>query len=45
MVYTSLDELVPTAEEYGEHHVAIGGVMAEMVVMASYCCMPELTRT
>lgn len=34
MVYISLDELLPTAEEYGEHHVAIGGVMAGMVVMA-----------
>lgn len=34
MVYISLDELLPTAEEYGEHHVAIGGVIAGMVVMA-----------
>ena len=34
MVYISLDELLPTAEEYGEHHIAIGGVMAGMVVMA-----------
>lgn len=34
MVYISLDELLPTAEEYGEHHVAIGGVMAGMFVMA-----------
>lgn len=34
MVYISLDELLPTAEEYGEHHVAIGGLVAGMVVMA-----------
>lgn len=34
MVYISLDELLPTAEEYGEHHLAIGGVMAGMIVMA-----------
>lgn len=34
MVYISLDELLPTAEEYGEHHVAIGGLIAGMVVMA-----------
>jgi len=34
MVYISLDELLPAAEEYGRHHVAIGGVMAGMLVMA-----------
>lgn len=34
MVYISLDELLPTAEEYGEHHLAIGGLMAGMLVMA-----------
>ena len=34
MVYISLDELLPTAEKYGEHHVAIGGVIAGMVVMS-----------
>jgi ZIP family zinc transporter len=34
MVYISLDELLPTAEEYGEHHVAILGLIAGMVVMA-----------
>ncbi len=34
MVYISLDELLPTAEEYGEHHVAIFGLIAGMVVMA-----------
>lgn len=34
MVYISLDELLPTAEEYGEHHIAITGVIAGMIVMA-----------
>ena len=34
MVYISLDELLPTAEEYGEHHLAIGGLIAGMVIMA-----------
>lgn len=34
MVYISLDELLPTAEEYGEHHVAIIGLIAGMIVMA-----------
>lgn len=35
MVYISLDELLPTAEEIGEHHVAIYGLIAGMIVMAS----------
>lgn len=34
MVYISLDELLPTAEEYGEHHVAIWGLIAGMAVMS-----------
>lgn len=34
MVYISLDELLPTAEEYGEHHIAIFGLIAGMIVMA-----------
>lgn len=34
MVYISLDELLPTAEEYGEHHIAISGLIAGMLVMA-----------
>lgn len=34
MIYISLDELLPTAEEYGEHHIAIGGLILGMVVMA-----------
>ncbi|NCC64100.1 MAG: zinc transporter ZupT [Spirochaetia bacterium] len=34
MVYISLDELLPTAEEYGEHHIAITGLILGMAVMA-----------
>lgn len=34
MVYISIDELLPAAQEYGEHHYAIGGVISGMVVMA-----------
>ena len=34
MVYISLDELLPTAEEYGEHHLAISGLVIGMAVMA-----------
>lgn len=34
MVFISLDELLPTAEKYGEHHLAIYGVISGMVVMA-----------
>jgi ZIP family zinc transporter len=34
MVFISLDELLPTAEKYGEHHLAIYGVISGMVIMA-----------
>ena len=34
MIYISLDELLPTAEKYGRHHIAIGGVVAGMAIMA-----------
>lgn len=34
MVYISLDELLPTAEKYGEHHIAIYGLVGGMAVMA-----------
>lgn len=33
MIYISLDELLPTAEKYGKHHVAIAGVVAGMAIM------------
>ena len=35
MVYISLDELLPTAEKYGEHHIAILGLIGGMLVMAA----------
>ncbi len=34
MVYIALDELIPTAHEYGEGHHVIGGAVAGMAVMA-----------
>ena len=34
MVYISLDELLPTAESYGQQHYAIGGVISGMVFMS-----------
>ncbi len=34
MVFISLDELLPSAEEYGEHHLSIYGLVAGMGVMA-----------
>lgn len=34
MVYISLDELLPAAEEYGKHHQAIFGLIAGMAIMA-----------
>jgi len=34
MVFISLDELLPSAEEYGEHHLAIYGMVTGMAVMA-----------
>ena len=34
MIYISFDELLPTAERYGEHHLAIYGVLLGMFVMA-----------
>ena len=34
MVFISLDELLPAAEEYGEHHLSIYGLVSGMAVMA-----------
>lgn len=34
MVFISLDQLLPAAEEYGEHHLSIYGVVLGMLVMA-----------
>ena len=34
MVFISLDELLPSAREYGEHHLSIYGLICGMAVMA-----------
>lgn len=34
MVFISFDELLPSAEEYGEHHLTIYGLITGMIVMA-----------
>lgn len=34
MVFISIDELLPAAREYGEHHLSIYGLVAGMMVMA-----------
>jgi ZIP family zinc transporter len=34
MVFISLDELLPAAEKYGEHHLSIYGLISGMAVMA-----------
>lgn len=34
MVFISLDELLPAAREYGEHHLEIYGLIAGMAIMA-----------
>ncbi len=34
MVFISIDELLPSAREYGEHHLSIYGMIAGMIIMA-----------
>ena len=34
MVFISFDELLPTAREYGEHHLSLYGLIIGMIVMA-----------
>lgn len=34
MVFISLDELLPAAREYGEHHISIYGLIVGMAIMA-----------
>ncbi len=34
MVFISLDELLPAAREYGEHHVSVYGLIGGMAIMA-----------
>ncbi len=35
MVFISLDQLLPTAQKYGQHHLSIYGLIAGMAVMAT----------
>jgi len=35
MVFISIDELLPAAREYGEHHLSVYGMIAGMMVMAA----------
>lgn len=35
MVFISIDELLPAAREYGEHHLSVYGLIAGMMVMAA----------
>lgn len=41
MVFISIDELLPAAEEYGEHHLAIYGLISGMALMAISLLMFE----
>ena len=34
MIYISIDELLPTAEKYGKHHLSMIGVVMGMIIMA-----------
>jgi len=34
MVFISFDQLLPTAREYGEHHLSIYGLVSGMIIMA-----------
>jgi ZIP family zinc transporter len=34
MVFISLDELLPAAQRYGQHHLSIYGLITGMAVMA-----------
>lgn len=34
MVFISIDELLPAAQEFGEHHLSIYGLIAGMIIMA-----------
>jgi ZIP family zinc transporter len=33
MVFISFDELLPSAEEYGEHHLSVYGLIGGMALM------------
>lgn len=35
MIFISLDELLPSAEKYGKHHISIAGLVGGMLLMAA----------
>jgi len=35
MIYISFDELLPMAETYGEHHLALSGLLAGMLFIGA----------
>ncbi|MDY0177373.1 MAG: zinc transporter ZupT, partial [Lentisphaeria bacterium] len=35
MIYISFDELLPMAEKYGEHHIALAGLLAGMLFIGA----------
>jgi len=39
MIYIALDELLPTAHQYGHGHLVIGGVVLGMIIMAASLLM------
>jgi ZIP family zinc transporter len=42
MVFISLDQLLPTAQKYGHHHLSIYGLILGMVIMASSLVLFQL---
>ncbi len=41
MVFISIDELLPSAREYGQHHLSIYGLIAGMAIMAASLILLE----
>lgn len=39
MVFVALDELLPSAHEYGEHHLSVYGLVLGMAIMAVSLCL------
>lgn len=39
MIFISFDELLPSAHEYGEHHIAVYGLIIGMAIMATSLVM------
>ncbi len=45
MVFISLDELLPAAEKYGEHHLSIYGLVSGMALMALSLLLFQINKT